>query len=122
MRRKRTSSASRRAFRCSGSWPTLVLTPYARRFVIVAGEPELKRWWRNLRTPSPVRLLVGGEEVAGTGHVVAEAERAALLPAYVERFPAAARKMGLQNGPGGSVAADTLANVAPETVVVVVKP
>lgn len=92
------------------------------RYVIVPGDPEHKRWWRNVRTPSRVRLLVAGEEVAGTGHVAAEAERAALLRAYVERFPASARRMGLRKGPDGDVAAEALATAARETVVVVVTP
>jgi hypothetical protein len=92
------------------------------RYVVIPGDPEHKRWWRNLRTPSPVRLLVAGEEVVGTGHVAAEPERAALLRAYVQRFPASARKLGLHKGADGNVAADVLAKVARQTVVVVVKP
>jgi hypothetical protein len=93
------------------------------RYVIVPGDPEHKRWWRNLRAPVPVRLLVGDEEVAGTGELAAaEAERAALLSAYAERFPVSARAMRLRKGPGGEFAPEALAKAARETVVVVVKP
>ena len=92
-------------------------------YVIVPGDSEHKRWWRNLRSPVPVRLLVAGVEVAGTGELAATAaERAALLSAYAERFPASARAMHLQKGPGGEFAPEALAKAARTTVVVVVKP
>lgn len=93
------------------------------RYVIVPGDPDHKRWWRNFQVPVPVRLLVAGEEIAGIGELAgSEAERAMLLSAYAESFPASVRAMRLRKNPGGKFTPEALANAARTTAIVVVKP
>jgi len=72
----------------------------AGRYVIVPGGPEHKTWWRNLRTPAPVRLLVTGHEAAGRAELVADAgDLRGALAAYTRRFPAAASRIRLADHP-----------------------
>jgi hypothetical protein len=40
------------------------------RFLVVAGRPEHKRWWRSSRYPRRARLLRGGREYGVTGRLL----------------------------------------------------
>lgn len=40
------------------------------KVVIAVGWPERKVWWRNLREPAPVELLLRGERLNGTARAV----------------------------------------------------
>jgi hypothetical protein len=44
------------------------------RVTIGVGWPERKLWWRNLRDPAPVEILIGGRTYTGTA--VAEGDEA----------------------------------------------
>jgi F420H(2)-dependent quinone reductase len=64
------------------------------RYVLVPGGAEHKRWWRNLREPAPVHLLVAGRDVEGVGRVLADpAEAEAAKAVFLRRFPRAARAL-----------------------------
>ncbi len=64
-------------------------------FVVLAGQPERKLWWRRLDGGGPVELLHRGRRLAGRGEVVHdEAERARALTAYLNRFPKARAAAG----------------------------
>jgi hypothetical protein len=57
--------------------------------VVVPGSAERKRWWRNLRLPTPVEVLHGGEWFPSVGRVLQPGDRgfADALSLYVERWP-----------------------------------
>jgi len=57
------------------------------RVTIVVGWPERKRWWRNLRQASPVRLLLRGTE--RTGRAQAHGGERAGIEVEVELDPRA---------------------------------
>jgi hypothetical protein len=61
------------------------------RFLVVAGRPERKRWWRAFRSPQPARLLRGGSRYDVTGRVLEDAERFAALEAYLAAHPGGRR-------------------------------
>jgi nitroimidazol reductase NimA-like FMN-containing flavoprotein (pyridoxamine 5'-phosphate oxidase superfamily) len=56
--------------------------------VVVPGRPETKRWWRNLADERPVRLLVRGIWLDGTGKVltVGDEEYTSARSAYAQRW------------------------------------
>ncbi len=59
---------------------------YARdgnRTVVLIGDAPGKTWWRNFRTPYPVRIHRGGRTRPGTGRVLAPADDGYLHAAYV---------------------------------------
>jgi len=62
--------------------PTLVLAP---------GRPETKRWWRNLREPAPVRVLLRGRWQDGVGVVLERGSAGydAAVAVYERRWPRA---------------------------------
>jgi hypothetical protein len=57
------------------------------RFLVVAGRPERKRWWRSFRRPLAARLVRGGVRYEVVGHVLAGPDRAAALIAYLAACP-----------------------------------
>ena len=67
---------------------------------VLPGHPETKTWWRNLRPSAPVRLHVEGVDLAGTGQAIsgdADPDQVVEgLHAYLHRFPAAARAVGVK--------------------------
>ena len=68
---------------------------------IVVGQPQSKRWWRNLAAPAEVTLWLAGRRVQGRAVAVEgasqpdEARRG--LAAYLDRMPAAARAFGISD-------------------------
>ncbi|WP_149262782.1 nitroreductase family deazaflavin-dependent oxidoreductase [Actinomadura sp. K4S16] len=67
---------------------------YARagdRIYVLVGQHTRKTWWRNVRRPAPVRVLVAGRRLDGTAEVLEGAEAEAAKEAYLARFPKAAR-------------------------------
>ena len=61
--------------------------------VIFPGHFERKQWWRNLRHPSPIEVLLEGTRRPGTARALA-AEPAAsddAIALYLRRFPRAQR-------------------------------
>ncbi len=65
--------------------------------VIVAGWASKKRWWKNLIGGGDVTLLIRGETVHGRGTALVEpsAERGRALRAYLTRYPAAKKTVGV---------------------------
>ncbi|HEX5951129.1 MAG TPA: nitroreductase family deazaflavin-dependent oxidoreductase [Actinomycetota bacterium] len=62
--------------------------------IVLAGHAGTKTWWRNLRTPAPVRVRLRGQDVDGTAVVIAgRAEAAEALRTYVGRFPKSRRSL-----------------------------
>jgi hypothetical protein len=75
-------------------------TQYARHgedFVILVARPETKTWWRNFRTERNLDLLVRRRWRPMVARAVRGADEpgvvAALLDAYLARFPRAARAL-----------------------------
>jgi hypothetical protein len=59
---------------------------YARdgdQMVVLIGDAPGKTWWRNFRTPYPVRILRGGRSRSGTGRVLRPGDADYLHAAYV---------------------------------------
>lgn len=57
--------------------------------VVVPARPQTKQWWRNLRRPAPVGVLVHGHWVDGEARVVSPGDPAhqTALAAYRRRWP-----------------------------------
>ena len=76
------------------------------RVWILPGQPDRKRWWRNMREPLPVELWLAGQNVHGVARVVtdgeAQTEVADAVAAYVKVFP----RTRAANGPGVMVRVD----------------
>jgi hypothetical protein len=64
------------------------------RFLVVAGRPERKRWWRSFSRPQPARLVRGGRCYDVTGRVLTGPERDVALAAYLLARPGARRGIG----------------------------
>jgi hypothetical protein len=64
------------------------------RFLVVAGRPERKRWWRSFRRAHPARLVRCGSRFDVTGHMLAGSERSGALAAYLVAHPASRRGIG----------------------------
>lgn len=58
-------------------------------YVVLPGNPQSKRWWRNLDRPSRVQLLVGGRWEPADGWVLGPRDRAypTSIAAYRRRYP-----------------------------------
>jgi hypothetical protein len=64
------------------------------RFLVVAGRPERKRWWRAFRHPQPARLVRGGCRYDVTGHVLVGPERPGAVGAYISAHRGSLRAIG----------------------------
>ena len=62
------------------------------QYVVLAGHPERKRWWRNFTSTRAVSLVVRGRDEFGTAAAVfaGDLDFDRLARAYVKRFPHAA--------------------------------
>lgn len=66
--------------------------------VVVPGHPSTKTWWRNLLQPARVRLWLRGQDVEGTAVATRDPEAVADgLATYLERFPRAAKALGIDS-------------------------
>jgi len=77
-------------------------TQYALRgedVIIAVGRPETKTWWRNFRTHGDIEVLIRRQWRPMTARAVEAADDpdaiAPLVAAYLERFPKAARALGV---------------------------
>ena len=57
------------------------------RFLVVAGRPDGKRWWRSFRHPHPARLVRGGHRYNVIGEILAGPQRASALDTYLTANP-----------------------------------
>ncbi|MBN2112808.1 MAG: nitroreductase family deazaflavin-dependent oxidoreductase [Acidimicrobiia bacterium] len=89
--------------------------------VVVAGRPEGKTWWTNMRGPLAVKVLLAGREIPGEARLVTGEEAAARLAAYFEQIPRAARLFRLPAGPDGKVAPERLPEVAAALPVIAIR-
>jgi hypothetical protein len=64
------------------------------RFLVVAGHPYRKRWWRAFRRPQSALLVRDGSRYDVTGHVLAGSERPRALEAYLVAHPGSRRGIG----------------------------
>jgi len=62
---------------------------------ILPGMPEQKTWWRNLKGGAPVRIILGGKSLAGSGLLLRQDVDAEAITKgfalYLQRFPALAK-------------------------------
>ena len=89
--------------------------------VVVAGRPEGKTWWTNMRGPLPVRVRLGGRELPGYARLVKGEEAVPRLTAYLEKLPRAARSLGIMPDPEGCFSAEDVGSLADRVPVVAVK-
>jgi deazaflavin-dependent oxidoreductase (nitroreductase family) len=62
--------------------------------IVIAGRPERKRWWRNLRGGAPVEVRLRGRDHQGQGRLVLELhEMEQALSLYLARFPRTAKSL-----------------------------
>jgi hypothetical protein len=57
------------------------------RFLVVAGRPEHKRWWRSFRHPRPARLVRGGRQYDVRGGLLSGEDRTVALATYLAARP-----------------------------------
>jgi hypothetical protein len=70
---------------------------------IVAGQPDRKLWWRNLRQPVRVCLRLQGRDVEGTASATSDPEAvAAGLGRLLERYPKATKPLGVRLDASGT--------------------
>jgi deazaflavin-dependent oxidoreductase (nitroreductase family) len=89
--------------------------------VVVAGRPEGKTWWTNMRGPLPVRVRLGGRVLPGYAQLVQGEEALSRLTTYLEKLPRAARSLEMAPGAGGRFAGEDVARLAARVPVVSVK-
>jgi deazaflavin-dependent oxidoreductase (nitroreductase family) len=89
-----------------------------RELVVLAGRPEGKTWWTNVRGLLPVRVRLAGKDLRGEARLVKGDEAVPRLAAYLERIPRAVRAFGFETGPDGKVPSDALAGFAARVPVV----
>jgi hypothetical protein len=65
-----------------------------RRFLVVAGRPEHKRWWRSFRRPRLAGLVRGGRRYDVIGQVLSGSERDDAMAKYLAAHPGSRRGMG----------------------------
>ena len=61
--------------------------PAGVEILVVAGNPDGKRWWRHFRDGSHTDVLLDGRWTPAEGRVLVGAERAAAAGTYRSRFP-----------------------------------
>ena len=64
------------------------------QFVVMAGRPDRKRWWRAFRHPQPARLVRDGSSYDVNGQVLTGTPRSAALTAYLVAHPGSRRAAG----------------------------
>jgi deazaflavin-dependent oxidoreductase (nitroreductase family) len=89
--------------------------------VVLAGRPEGKTWWTNLRGPLPVRVRLGGRDLVGEARLVKGEEAIPRLNTYLEKLPRVARSLGMTPGPEGKFSQEGLDALAARVPVVAVK-
>ena len=89
--------------------------------VVLAGRPEGKSWWTNMRGGLPVRVRLGGRELEGDARLVKGEEAISRLTTYLEKLPKAARSMGVERGPEGEFRREGLDALAAKVPVVAIK-
>lgn len=82
-----------------------------------------RRWWRNLRGGAPVRLMLEGRELTGSGDVLENADCVGIvLKAWLRRVPAYAKLLGVKLDVAGLPDLRDLSQAAAGRVVVRFKP
>jgi deazaflavin-dependent oxidoreductase (nitroreductase family) len=89
--------------------------------IVLAGRPEGKTWWTNLRGGLPVRVRLAGRELEGDADLVKGEEAIPRLAAYLEKLPRTARSLGMSPGTDGRYARESLDSLAARVPVVLVK-
>ncbi len=98
---------------------------YARegeRLIVIAGSPERKRWWRNLRVGAPVEVRLRGRDRHGQGRLVLELQEIEQgLSLYLARFPRRAKSSQIPLEADGRPSPPAVRAAARATVMVVVE-
>lgn len=89
--------------------------------VVVAGRPEGKTWWTNMRGPLPVRVRLGGRVLPGYARLVQGEEAVSRLTTYLEKLPRAARSLEVTPDSEGRFSVGDVARLAGRVPVVSVK-
>ncbi len=90
---------------------------------LVPGRPERKLWWRNLWEPVTVTVLLEGWPRKGRAHALQGDPGAMIagLRAYLERFPSAAKQLGVTREPDRSFSDQSVADACEQAVLVTVE-
>jgi deazaflavin-dependent oxidoreductase (nitroreductase family) len=89
--------------------------------VVLAGRPEGKTWWTNMRGSLPVRVRLGGRDIEGDAQLVKGEEAVSRLSVYLEKLPRSARSLGMTPGADGRFSRESLDSLAAKVPVVAVK-
>jgi len=91
--------------------------------IVVAGQHERKRWWRNLRARSTVKIRYRGRPIECRAELI-EGDEAAVTPrlaVYFRRFAHSAHHWGITFSPRGELDSQALREAAKGAVVVVIR-
>ena len=86
------------------------------RVVVLVGNAESKRWWRNLVEPAAVGVLLRGRRRHGTGRLATGTELDEALLAYLQRHPGAWRALGV----GAAASGEDVGHAAARATVVII--
>lgn len=89
--------------------------------IVLAGRPEGKTWWTNMRGGLPVRVRLEGREIEGDARLVKGEEAIPRLTAYLEKLPRTARSLGMAPGGDGRFSREGLDSLAAGVPVVSVR-
>lgn len=101
--------------------PVLYVRSGPDELVVVAGSPEGKTWWTNMRGPLAVRVRLGGRIVPGSARLVKGDEAVSRLTTYLEKLPRVARSLQIARDDEGRFREQEVAGLAARIPVVVVK-
>ncbi|ROO86150.1 uncharacterized protein DUF385 [Actinocorallia herbida] len=81
-------------------------------------------WWKNLRDPAPVRMVVAGRRLTGVGEVVTQDHQSAVdaLRTFLHRTPRDAKYHGVRTGADGEYLRADLERAARAATMVRIRP
>lgn len=110
--------------RRTGKEYTIPVT-YARygpdELIVLAGRPEGKTWWTNIRGGLPVQVRLAGRALEGDADLMKGEDAIPRLAAYLEQLPRMARSLGMAPDAEGKYSRDSLGSLAAKVPVVSVK-
>jgi deazaflavin-dependent oxidoreductase (nitroreductase family) len=88
--------------------------------VVIPGRPQEKTWWRNLTDGREVRARLGGRDLAAEATAVTDdrADIEAGIRMFLQRFPKAAKPLGVPLGTDRTLDTEALSRLAERSVIV----
>jgi len=95
--------------------------PFGNELIVVVGQPEKKKWWRNFRQNSLADVRFKGRKYICAAHLL-EKDPSSLAPrfeAYCCKHPSTARLYGFRKGSDGKFKSEDITKAAEQSVMVV---